>query len=211
MSIAFPLELPESLKSHLELFDKDPEKALSMLERHLKRRGNDAVGFFLLGWFHLKKGNREKAGLYAIKAKIFAPGSPFFAYLPYFFQHPDHFQAWIPQNAVNMSGNLNSVPGSALNVTHSNRFFVDLDQLITKLSKPETSRISLSEASKDLKHAPFRKGEGIATSTLAKIYEDQKQYKEAIKVYEKIAERNPERRDICESEISRLQSLIESR
>ncbi len=200
--ISFPFKLPDSLKSHLELFEKEPEKAIGMLERHLRRRGNDAVGYFLLGWFHLQTDNKDKALYYAGMARTFAPGSPFFHYLPYYFQHPRTFDAWVP-------GEQSSRQPAMKSGRSANRFFLDIDSLISRLSNPDAKRIRLDQLpEKDLTHAPLKNGDDIATPTLAKIYEEQKQYKAAIRVYEALIESKPEHKMQYEEEINRLQGMI---
>jgi len=199
---SFPFKLPDSLNSHLELFEKQPEKAIGSLQRHLKRRGNDAVGYFLLGWFYLQTGSKEKALYYANMARAFAPGSPFFHYLPYYFQHPKSFEAWVPEHQ--------NGPQTALkSKKQKNRFFLDIDALISRLSHPDAKKIRLDAVSgEDLKHVPFKDGDGIATPTLAKIYEQQKQYREAIKTYKKLIELKPENKMQYQEEIDRLEGMV---
>ncbi|MCH8557515.1 MAG: hypothetical protein LAT84_06835 [Balneolia bacterium] len=199
----FPFQLPDSLKSHLELFEKDPEKATGMLMRHLKRRGNDAVGYFLLGWFFLQQGKDEEARYCAAKAKAFAPGSPFFNYLPYYFKHPSRFEAWLPDDSRQMK------PTGRDGSSSDSRFFINIDSLITKLSSPEAQRIKLKKASEhEVRHLPLKVGDGIATPTLARIYEDQQQYEQAIKAYEQIKRREPHRAEDCEAKIEQLSEYL---
>jgi len=200
---SFPFQLPDSLKSHLELYQKDPEKAISRLTRHLKRRGNDAVGYFLLGWFYLQQGRKDEAQLCAGKAKAFAPGSPFFNYLPYYFQHPALFEAWLPDT-------LHHSRGSMRKGKKPNRFFIDIDHLISRLSNPEVSRIKMKkeDLKTEVKHIPLKDGDGIATTTLARIYENQQQFKKAICTYEQILKREPQRSDELQAEITRLRQIV---
>ena len=91
-----PFEIPQSLRSYVAQFENDPEKGIGNLESFLKKRGMDAVGYFLLSWLYINKGEKEQAVHYALKAKCFAPGSAFFQHLHYFIVHPDHFEAWKP-------------------------------------------------------------------------------------------------------------------
>lgn len=199
----FPFQLPDSLKSHLELFEKDPERATSMLMRHLKRRGNDAVGYFLLGWFFLQQGKDDQARYFAAKAKAFAPGSPFFNYLPYYFKHPSRFEAWLPDDSLQMKPARNDRNSS------DSGFFINIDSLIAKLSSPDAQRIKLKKASEhEVKHLTLKVGDGIATPTLARIYEDQQQYEQAIKAYEQIKRREPHRAEDCEAKIELLSQYL---
>lgn len=203
MMKSFPFPLPESLKSHLELFERKPERAIEGLHKHLKRRGNDAVGYFLLGWLYLQHGDQVNALKCASMAKAFAPGSPFFSYLPYYFQHPDRFDAWMPglQNEVKTSGSYEAESDL--------RFFVDIDRLIQQLSNPEATRIRLNqrEDNDSVKHRPLNSGDDLATLTLAGIYENQGRINEAIKVLQTIARQDETQAAHCEAEITRLKSL----
>lgn len=200
---SFPFEIPKSLESHLEIFEMDSDKAIRNLERHLKRRGYDAVGHFLLAWFYMMKGDRENALEFAVKAKIYAPGSPFFEHLPYYFEHPDKFDAWLPEE----TNDHQAVMRPSLK---KNRFHVDLDNLITRLSEVESSKIEVKD---DTPADPGKiitdVSDQIATETLAKIYETQKQYKTAIAIYEKIKLRDSKKADRCEKEIKRLKKLVD--
>ncbi|TVQ73574.1 MAG: hypothetical protein EA363_03010, partial [Balneolaceae bacterium] len=91
-----PFEIPQTLSSYVAQFENDPEKGIANLEAFLKKRGMDAVGYFLLSWLYFNNDQKEEAVHYALKAKCCAPGSPFFEHLHYFMVHPDHFEAWKP-------------------------------------------------------------------------------------------------------------------
>lgn len=199
---AFPFPLPESLKSHLELFERKPDKAIESLHKHLKRRGNDAVGYFLLGWLYLQSGDQPAALKCAAMARAFAPGSPFFSYLPYYFQHPDRFEAWLPAFESEYTGQSMHQP------ERDDRFFVDIDRLIQQLSNPEATRIRMNqnEMGNQAKHPPISRGDDLATLTLASIYENQKRYDEAIKVLETIAGQDAAQAAHCRAEIARIQA-----
>ncbi len=200
---ALPFELPESLKSHVELYDTDAEKAILKLERHLKRRGYDAVGYMLLSWFYYRRGDKKQAANCAVRARVYATGSPFFDYLPYFLEHPDGLDAWRPHIPAFVSGSYDTIP--------ENGIHVDLDHLIKRLSEAETKKIRLKKDNKDEKpEARLPVGDGIATETLAKIYESQEKYKQAIEVYEKISRRDPAKADHCREQIERLKELREN-
>lgn len=205
MQSTFPFTLPKSLESHLELFEKDKVKAIHSLERHLKRRAYDAVGHLLLAWFYLSNGDRQTALELAIKAKTFAPGSPFFENLPYYFSHPSGFDAWLPDTANDYHSVMRPTP-------RKNRLHVDLDGLISKLSAIESSKIEVND---DVPISPAKSVQNyvdeIATETLARIYEGQNELEKAIQVYEKIKLRQPERKVFCDDHINRLKALIDEK
>lgn len=206
---SFPFNLPDSLKSHLDLFEKDQEKATYMLERHLTRRGYDAVGYFLLGWFYLMQEKGDEALQCAIKARSYAPGSPFFMHLPYYFEHPALFDAWLPED-YNTPG---ATPSLAWRQqTADSSFFVDIDSLISRLSRRKQISPVQKKSPKGPntpppeKTAPPRRSE-MATRTLALIYEQQQAYQKAIDVYKKLHEGSKDAAEKArfEDEIARLE------
>lgn len=216
----FPFDLPDSLKSHLELFEKDQDKAIYMLERHLTRRGYDAVGYCLLGWFYLMKKEQAKALECAVKARSFAPGSPFFMHLPYYFEHPSLFDAWLPKEFNNAA----AIPSLAYNRPEvSGSFFLDIDSLIIRLSRrqhayanaPGRAPVHKKATQKQQKQedeAPENRvsyGSGAASRTLARIYEQQEYYQKAIEVYMRLSEnsKDDEERRQFDQEINRLKKL----
>ncbi len=81
---SLPFEIPQSLASYVEQYEAEPQSAMDRLDKQLHRRGSDAVGHFLMSWFHFNAGELDKAIAYALKAKTFAPGSPFLEYLTLF-------------------------------------------------------------------------------------------------------------------------------
>lgn len=181
MNSGFPFEIPGSLAGHYELFGTSPEKAINNLERQLKRRGYDAVGHFLLAWFYLQTGDRENAIQCAIRAKNYAPGSHFFDKLPYFLEHPDGFGAWVPPTVPE------NAPAKEA-VVATNRIHVDLDSLIDRLSNVESTKIVVSEDTPVPANTSKKVfNDDIATETLARIYESQQRYEEAIEMYKRIA------------------------
>lgn len=216
---SFPFDLPNSLKSHLELFEKNQDKAIYMLQRHLTRRGYDAVGYFLLGWFYLMQEKRDQALECAVKARSYAPGSPFFMYLPYYFQHPALFDAWLPEQ--------HSTPAAVPSIAYqrqnsSDSFFVDIDSLISRLSRRPGHRPADSEAPQDDPAPAASIGVGRSksvsqersiprpTRTLALIYEQQEEYGKAIETYRQLREGSgdPHEQARYQDEIDRLQEEI---
>jgi len=198
-----PFEIPKSLYSYCELLDENPEKATHKLRKHLMKRGLDPVGNFLLGCFYYLRGRREEAIQYALKAKIYAPGSHFLSLSHYFFSHPDFFNAWTPENIQyhHQAGQDVSYPS----------FHIDLEQLIQALSEVESKKISLdrkdggkkSDLSKASKHV-----DDIISETLAKIHEQQGKLNVAVETYEKLMERTGNK-DRYKKKIKELKKKME--
>lgn len=186
-----PFNIPKSLSSYVETFEGDEDNVIEKLKRHLKKRGSDAVGYFLLAWFYHVKGENTLAIKQALKAKTYAPGSPLMEHLHYFLVHPELFDAIIPSQRYQSSRRLQQASRTSP--------VLDLDKLIEMLEAVESQRITipidgepvngndLSEASKDV--------ENIVTETLAKIHALQGQKEEAIKMYEKLLSLHPDKAD----------------
>lgn len=200
--------IPESYQIYLDQFDSDPEGTLTKLENHVSKRNSGAVGYYILAVLSRKAGRSSDAIKYALSAKIMAPGSEFFRRLPYYMQHPDYFDAWVPEAAPQSNGKGTQKPHS----THPIR---DLDKLISKLSKAETKRIKISNSVADPDQSVKDLSEysadvdDIVTETLALIHEKQGNYQAAIHVFKQLRQSNSSNRDHYDEQILRLQDLME--
>lgn len=201
-----PFKIPKSLASYAEHFDKEPIEATKRLKKQLKKRGPDAVGHFLLAWFYHLEDMDDQAVDEALKARIFAPGSPFFEKLHYYLSHPNTFEAWTPESeTVSSQKSTQSIdePGPVLN----------LDSLIQKLSSVESKRIrpDQKDGSKDQKKKKVSADsvDDIVSKTLAEIHEKQGKLDAAIHTYERLKELRPQKREEYQDEIIRLKALKE--
>ena len=196
----FPFTIPPSLNSYVEQFDVDPSRMTRKLERQVSRRDPDAVGHFLLAWFHYLEGNQNKAIAEALKAKTFAPGSPLMEHLHFYLLHPEQFNAKIPQNSK--IGRKVLVQGSR------SAQILDLDRLIELLEAVESQRVNYSYkdvSDEDLSENSSDVAE-IISETLARIHEAQGNKKEAIQMYERLVTVNEEKADTYTSKIEELKS-----
>ncbi len=202
--------LPDSYQIYLDQFDSDPEGTLAKLENHVTRRNSGAVGYYVLAVLSRDAGRTSDAVKFALSAKIMAPGSEFFRRLPYFIQHPDCFDAWVPDRTTKVSA------GSKKQETQSTHPIKDLDQLISRLSEAETKRIRVPQADidaeKSVEDLSKRSADvdDIVTETLALIHEKQGNYQAAIKVFKQLRLANSSKRDHYDSQILRLQELMEN-
>jgi tetratricopeptide (TPR) repeat protein len=204
-----PFDIPKSLSSYVEHFEDDPIKAINRLEKQLKKRGPDAVGHFLLAWFYHLKGMDDQAVEEALKARIFAPGSPFFQKLHYYLSHPKAFEAWTPDTMVSAqhkSSQPVSEPSPVLN----------LDALIQKLSTVDSERIypkeikTIKESTDESKQETSTDNiDDIVSETLANIHEKQGKMDDAIRIYKQLKKLNQDKRDHYSDQIKRLQKLKE--
>lgn len=196
----FPYTIPPSLNSYVKQFDTDPVRMTRKLERQVAKRDPDAVGHFLLAWFHHVQGSQNKAIAEALKAKTYAPGSPLMEHLHYFLLHPEQFDAKIPQSGK--KGRKVLVQGSRT------AQILDLDRLIELLEAVESQRVNYSYeevSDEDLSEDSSDVAE-IISETLAKIHEAQGNKKEAIHMYERLVIVNEEKADTYASKIEELKS-----
>ncbi len=194
-----PFEIPKSLASYAEHYDNDPLKATKRLKKQLKKRGPDAVGHFLLAWFYHLKGMDDQAVEEALKARMFAPGSPFFEKLHYYLSHPNTFEAWTPKGSISSQkkGPISDDHGPVLN----------LDNLIQKLSTIESKRIKPGSSESEEPKSNLASSDDvddIVSETLANIHERQGKIDAAIRTYEQLKKRNREKRNHYSQQIQRL-------
>jgi len=200
-----PFDIPKSLASYAEHFEEDPIKATTRLKKQLRKRGPDAVGHFLLAWFYHLKGMDDQAIEEALKARIFAPGSPFLQKLHYYLSHPKAFDAWTPdsvQISKTQKVSTPEEPGPVLN----------LDDLIRRLSEVESNRIkpddeaSQKETASSAHHDDV---DDIVSETLASIHERQGKTEAAIQAYRRLKELHEDKQDYYDKQIDRLEKIKE--
>ena len=195
-----PFNIPQSLRSFNERFEKNPKTGITKLSRHLKKRGPDAVGHFLLAWFYHLNEENGLAIREALKAKTYAPGSPLMEHLHYFLVHPEKFEAVVPVQSYTSSKKLN----------HSNRKspILDLDSLIAMLEAVESKRIRIpsdDEPFDDTNLAKDADNVGdIISETLAKIHVVQGKKQQAIEMYNQLKEVHPDKVEYFQAEIEKL-------
>lgn len=198
--------VPESYQIYFDQFESDPHGTIKKLENHVSRRNSGAVGYYLLAILCRKAGNMSDAVKFALSAKILAPGSKFFCQLPYYIQHPDLFEAWVPEKKYSSLKKINRK-------TDSSHPIADLDQLISKLSGVEAKRIKLTDD--DTENTDLSENsanvDDIVTETLALIHEKQGNHQAAIKVYKQLRLANTSKRERYDQEILRLQELSEDK
>ncbi|MDR9418881.1 tetratricopeptide repeat protein [Gracilimonas sp.] len=196
-----PFNIPKSLSSFVEKFDEDPKKITRKLSKHLKKRGPDAVGHFLLSWFYHLQNENQRAIQEALKAKTYAPGSPLMEHLHYFLVHPEKFEAAIPDH---------SYSSSKVKLQQGRRSspILDLDGLIAMLEEVESHRIKIPEDDEHFNDEDLSKQseeiDDLVSETLAKIHHQQGRTKEAIKMFKRLLEINPDKKKHYESEIKKI-------
>lgn len=197
-----PFKIPNSLASYREQYEKKPGKTIARLQNHLQK-GPDAVGYFLLGWFLLQKGSKDRAIDCALKANALAPGSPFFKKLHYFFSHPDMFDAWLAPAPYRSAGKSRHIGRSAP--------ALNLDSLIKKLSHLESNRFrpkpDFAPKNESLTSDSTNNAGDIVSETLAKVHEQQGNIDAAIHAYRKLKIVKKEKRSFYDKKITALQKI----
>lgn len=200
-------QVPKSYQIYSDQFESDPDGTIEKLEQHIEKRNIGAVGYYFLAIFCHKAGHISKATNYALSARIHAPGSPVFEKLPYYMQHPDTFDAWVP-------GSEKSLVKKEVFKTSRSHPIQDLDDLISKLSGVESKRIRFTETKPDddnKKDLSERSAyvDDIFTETLALIHEKQGNYEDAITVYKQLRKTDPSKQEHFDDQIFRLRRLAD--
>ena len=197
-----PFNIPKSLSSYVEKFDEDPKKITQKLKKHLNKRGPDAVGHFLLSWFYYLQDKKSDAVREALKAKTYAPGSPLMEHLHYFLVHPEKFEAAIPAH---------SYTSSTVKLQQASRTspVLDLDRLIELLEAVESQRIQIPAEGEPHNDADLGKEaedvDDVISETLAKIHTQQGRNKEAIKMYERLIDKDEKKADHYKDQIKKIE------
>jgi tetratricopeptide (TPR) repeat protein len=198
-----PFTLPTSLVSYAIQYESSPNKAIRRLENHLMKRGTDPIGYFLLGWFYHRKKQTQKAISCALKAKNYAPGSPFLRKLHYYFAHPNVFEAWRPYA---QQSDLSDSVASFSGYESVEKLQILIEKLSTfdevtmnndKTIRPESDNI-LPSSSDDV--------DDIVSETLAGIHEEQGKPEAAIDIYKKLMKSNHSKSEDYKEEIERLKN-----
>lgn len=194
-----PFNIPQSLRSYVERFNDEPERSIEKLKKHVRRRDPDAVGHFLLAWFHHLQDQPKEAIREALIAKTYAPGSPLMEHLHYFLVHPELFEAAIPRSSYADTPKFSQANRSAPKL--------DLDRLIEMLEAVEAHRITIPQDDDTEMEDLSQDAEivdDIISETLARIHVNQGNKKEAIKMYERLVVLNEDKADHYNKEIKKL-------
>lgn len=197
-----PFQIPKSLASYVEQYEKNPVKTIERFKKQLKRRGPDAVGFFILAWFYYQQGEKEKALQCAIKAKTLAPGSPFLENVHYFFSHPKLFDAW-RSTSSNVANSYNEISSSSS---------TGLNSLIEKLSSAQNQKINMntntgSKSRKNQQPYDNKEVDSIVSETLAKVHEAQGNNTAAIRMYKILRDTKTDNSGFYDTKIKELEKL----
>jgi len=198
-------QIPKSLQSYLDQFEKEPDTAIARLENHVSKRNAGAVGYFFLAWLYHKNGDNQKAIQSALHAKVLAPGSRLMDHLHYLLAHPHAFNAWEPEPKRESFKRDNHMEDRGHPIQ-------DLDLLIAKLSAIEKRRIKPEPDTSDKEQPDLSEAssavDDIVTETLASIHEKQGNYQAAINTFKKLRKTDASKKEHYDEQIFRLQQKI---
>ncbi|GAB4288412.1 MAG: hypothetical protein Kow0098_05700 [Ignavibacteriaceae bacterium] len=192
-----------------EIEKENYPKAVQILTSGMNLTPNNPVAYILLGVAYLKSGK------YYLAEKYFKVGS---AILNSEETYDFYMQKLEETRKADVSGELeltvdeinNPEEISAFNPGEEEDSGGSLEERLEKLSK-EISAVKLRPSLEDedypgISLSKLSENNLIISDTLAKIYRAQGEYDEAIKVYEKLIQKNPARSDYYQKKISEIKS-----
>ena len=186
----------------------DPQTALSILEKGLKIFPDHPLAFILMGKVYVKLGDLEIAEFFFKKSSELLNTNHPFTFYKKEFKLPDKqtspFDSSRGSIFINSSGEDilkdETIPGKTISV--EDRLSQIAEELInTRIV--QTDDISFREPNQR-EYLPDKSR--LASETLANIYLSQGQKSEAIKVYESLFQRNPEKKEYYLEKIRELKA-----
>lgn len=208
MKLDLPFSLPKVYRTYVERFERHPDDGIDKLLQLINKRGEDPLGLCLLCIFYQQNAQMPHALSIAAKLRYLVPGSSFYLSLAYRLQHPDGFEAWLPEEVLTPTDKEKdpvfvSAPAE------------ELDELIDALSQVENTRIDLSknvniDPDVDLSESSNEVND-IFTETLADIYMGQKAWTKAERVLLGLIKQHPERKKTLEEKLKLVQAKLNSK
>jgi tetratricopeptide (TPR) repeat protein len=179
------------------LQSNDPQSALSILEKGLKIFPDHPLAFILIGKAHIRLGELELAKYFFKKSSELLNSNQTFIYYKNEFKLPDKQTS--PFDTSRGSIFINSTDEDLLRElllpAKTDPIEDRLPQIAEELMNKRIERTEdLSFEEKNQKEYSPDKSK-LATETFANIYLSQGQKTEAIKIYELLLQRNPEKKD----------------
>ncbi len=179
----FPI--PPSIALYIRQHAEDPDAACANLTQAVAKRRLDPVGALWLAWMHATAGRAAESARWARSAALQAPGSPTASLAALLAVEPG---AWSTAglSPADLAGDeARGAAGPDLGI--------DLDTLITRLSRASGKRIKNesadSEPALEAAPAPVEKPVNVRTVTMARIHEKQGRYAEALAIFSSISKK----------------------
>ena len=191
------------------LRSNEPENAISILEEGLKNFPSHPLAFILMGKANIMLNEVEMAEYFFKKASKLLNTNRTYIYYKREYNLPD--KQYSPFDSARGSVFINSSEDKMLNIDEvvidkSQPVEDRLEQIANELMNrrlEQTDNFSFKE-SNNLQYSPDKSR--LASETFANIYLTQGQKNEAIKIYELLVNRNPEKKEYYLEKIRQIQS-----
>ncbi len=190
------------------LRNNDPQTAASILENGLKIYPNHPLAFILMAKVQYSLGNFEMTEWYLRKGSEIISSSKTFEHYKREFKLPDKRISPFDSSRGNIF--FNSSDDYALDEEDTDEQPMSVEDNLPQIAEKlinakldQSSNLSSSETNQQ-EYSPDKSK--LASETLANIYLSQGQKNEAIKIYELLIERNPEKREYYFEKIRELKS-----
>jgi len=191
------------------LISNEPQNAISILENGLKNFPDHPLAFILMGKAHVMISELEMAEFFFKKSSELLDTSQTYTYYKKEYNLPEKYLS--PFNSLRGSVFINSSEVDILkteDVIHDNTKPVEdrLSQIANELMNKRLEQTDnfLSRESDQQVYSPDKSR--LASETFANIYLSQGQKNEAIKIYELLVNRNPEKKKYYLEKIREIQS-----
>lgn len=191
------------------LSSNEPQNAISILENGLKNFPDHPLAFILMGKAHVMINELEMAEFFFKKSSELLDSSQTYTYYKKEYNLPDKHLS--PFNSLRGSVFINSAEVDRLkteDVIHDSTKPVEdrLSQIANELMNKRLEQTDnfISRKADQQVYSPDKSR--LATETFANIYLSQGQKSEAIKIYELLVNRNPEKKKYYLEKIREIQS-----
>ena len=199
-----------------EIEKNNVDEAIKILNEGLNNHPDFSVAYFLLSKAHTIKGNYGQALKFVKKGSelIHSPKT-----FDYYLREIDAIKKQrqlfnVSRWADSANDNFSSFNPAQVNKTKSNEPVESIENTLNRLTKElDGATKSIKEAKKKIEDTSVKEysnSDFIVSETLAKIYITQGEFKEAISVYKKLKQKNPEKESYFNTKIEELKTMLSS-
>ncbi len=197
-----------------EIEKNNVDEAIKILNEGLNNHPDFSVAYFLLSKAHTIKGNYGQALKFVKKGSelIHSPKT-----FDYYLREIDAIKKQrqlfnVSRWADSANDNFSSFNPAQVNKTKSNEPVESIENTLNRLTKEiDGATKSIKEAKKKIEDTSVKEysnSDFIVSETLAKIYITQGEFKEAISVYKKLKQKNPEKESYFNTKIEELKTML---